>query len=363
MKRITFVLSFVLGVLAVAGCASNAADSIASYSKEIRIDDPVTVRLYDAFTMKESDAAIEAAKKAITVSPKVDFDVQVVDPQTLCIVPKQPLEYNTTYKVTADFGKIAGVSGGKQTFEIKTLAPVLLFDYSKLTGYPDIDDRYQVTLEVSSPESLDGKYLESGFSVKGTDASVTWVHAEDGKTHTVSVGNIAAKEHRGSIELVHNWPKYAAESSRRYEIPAKGQFVVVESEVKIEPYAYEIAFSSSLDPKQDFQGLVAMPGAGKLSFIVKENILRIVPATKAEEKQFLSISKAVKSTKGQKLETDFERWFEIPSGEPMVRFITRGSVLPSSGDVNLPFQAINYGKARVRVKRIYGNNVLQSLPS
>ena len=361
MKRITFVLSFVLGVLAVAGCASNAADSIASYSKEIRIDDPVTVRLYDAFTMKESDAAIEAAKKAITVSPKVDFDVQVVDPQTLCIVPKQPLEYNTTYKVTADFGKIAGVSGGKQTFEIKTLAPVLLFDYSKLTGYPDIDDCYQVTLEVSSPESLDGKYLESGFSVKGTDASVTWVHAEDGKTHTVSVGNIAAKEHRGAIELVHNWPKYAAESSRRYEIPAKGQFVVVESEVKIEPYAYEIAFSSSLDPKQDFQGLVAMPGAGKLSFIVKENILRIVPATKAEEKQFLSISKAVKSTKGQKLETDFERWFEIPSGEPMVRFITRGSVLPSSGDVNLPFQAINYGKARVRVKRIYGNNVLQFL--
>lgn len=80
MKRIAFVLSFVLGVLAVAGCASNAADSIASYSKEIRIDDPVTVRLYDAFTIKESDAAIEAAKKAITVSPKVDFDVQVVDP-------------------------------------------------------------------------------------------------------------------------------------------------------------------------------------------------------------------------------------------------------------------------------------------
>ena len=47
----------------------------------------------------------------------------------------------------------------------------------------------------------------------------------------------------------------------------------------------------------------------------------------------------------------------------MVAFLAKGSVLPSSGDMNLAFQAINYTKARVRVKRIYGNNVLQFLQS
>lgn len=362
MKRIAFILSFALLLLAAASCGSGASgDSVASYSKEIRVDDPVTIRLFDAFSLKDGDQALEVAKKAISVSPKVDFDVQVVDAQTLCIIPKEPLAYNTTYKVSADFGKMAGVSGGRQTFEVTTLAPVLLFDYSKLTGYSGIDDRYQIELVVTSPESLDGQYLEGGFSVKGADASVAWVHAEDGRTHTATIGNIAAGERKSALELVHKWPQYAAEGSRRYEIPAKGQFVVVESEVKADPYAYEIAFSAALDPKQDLQSLVSMPGAGKLSFIVKENVLRIVPATKAQEKQFLSISKSIRSVKGQKLDTDFERTFEIPSGEPMVRFITRGSVLPSSGDMNLPFQAINYGKARVRVKRIYENNVLQFL--
>ena len=361
MKRILLALSFVLALSAAASCGGNEGDSIASYSREIRVDDPVTVRLFDAFALKDCDQALETARKAVAISPKVDFDIQIVDPQTLCIVPKEPLEYNTTYKVTADFGRMAGVPGGKQTFEVTTLAPVLLFDYSKLTGYPDIDDRYQVQLEVTSPESLDGKYLESGFSVKGADASVAWVHTEDGKAHTVTVGNIAAGDRKGSLELLYAWPKYAAEGSRRYEIPAKGQFVVVESDVKADPYAFEIAFSAALDPKQDFQGLVSMPGAGKLSFIVKENVLRIVPSVKAEQKQFLSVSKAVRSEKGQKLEADFDRWFEIPTGEPMVKFLARGAVLPSSGDVNLPFQAINYAKARVRVKRIYENNVLQFL--
>ena len=162
MKRIAFILNFVLLLLAAASCGSGASgDSVASYSKEIRVDDPVTIRLFDAFSLKDGDQALEVAKKAISVSPKVDFDVQVVDAQTLCIIPKEPLAYNTTYKVSADFGKMAGVSGGKQTFEVTTLAPVLLFDYSKLTGYSGIDDRYQIELVVTSPESLDGKYLES----------------------------------------------------------------------------------------------------------------------------------------------------------------------------------------------------------
>lgn len=362
MKRFVFVLSFVLTLFAAAGCGGTG-DSIASYSREIRVDDPVTVRLFDAFTLKDTEQAQEVARKAVSISPKVDFDVQIVDPQTLCIVPKQALEYNTTYKVTADFGKIAGVSGGKQTFEFSTLAPVLLFDYSKLTGYPDSEDRYQVRVEITSPEVLDGKYLESGFSVKGTAAAVSWEHGEDGRTHIATVGNILATEKKSVMEVVHAWPKYAAEGNRRYEIPAKGSFAVVEGEVKAEPYGYEIAFSAALDPKQDFQNLIAMPGAGKLSFIVNENVLKINPTVKAEKKQFLSVSKAIRSVKGKKLEEDYERWFEIPSGEPMVKFLARGSVLPSSGDVNLPFQAINYEKARVRVKRIYENNVLQFLQS
>ena len=86
-----------------------------------------------------------------------------------------------------------------------------------------------------------------------------------------------------------------------------------------------------------------------------ENVLKISPAVKAEDKQFISISKAIRSAKGQKLAEDFDRWFAIPSTEPMVKFLSRGVVLPSSAGMNLPFQAINYAKVRVRVKRIYEN--------
>ena len=359
MKRITLVLSLVLLAFAALSCGGNDAECVASFSNEIRVDDPVTVRLFDSFTLKDAEQAAEIARKNVTITPKVDFDVQVVDGQTVCLIPTEPLEYNTTYKVTADFGKLAGTSCGKRTYEVKTLAPVLLFDYSKLTGYQGVEDRYHIDLEITSSETLDDKYVEKGFSVRGSNAEVAWVHSDDGKAHTVTVGNIAAAEKKGEIVLAYNWPKYAAEGSRRFDVPAKGQFVVVDADVKVEPYSYEIAFSADLDPKQDFKSLVTMPGAGGLHFFAKGNVLTITPSVKAAEKQFLSIGKGIRSTKGQKLDADFDRWFEIPTGEPMVKFLTRGVVLPSSGDMNLPFQAINYAKVRVRVRRIYENNVLQ----
>ena len=361
MRRLPIALSFILALAALVSCAGDASDCVADISREIRIDDPVTVHLYEAYSLKDSEQFAELAKKAISITPKVDFNVQMVDAHTLCIVPQQPLEYNTTYKVTADFGAIAGNRGGRQTFEVKTLAPVILFDYSKLTCYPDIEDRYRIDLEVTSPEKLEDKYLESGFSVKGAAAQLSWVHSEDGRTHTVTVGNIPAGDKRGKVELIHKWPKYAAEGSRSYDIPVKGVFSVVESEVKSEPYGFEIAFSSILDAKQDFSSLVSAPGAGRLSFIVNDNVLKISPSVQADERQFISVGKGIRSSKGERLEADFERWFDIPTDEPMVKFLSRGVVLPSSGEMNVPFQAINYAKVRVRVKQIYENNVLQFL--
>ena len=106
MKKITFafVLALALSALCSCGGGKTTSESVADISREIRVDDPLTVRLYDTFAMKDDDQTLAAARKAISVTPKVDFDVQIVDPQTLCIVPKEPLDYNTDYKVTADFG-------------------------------------------------------------------------------------------------------------------------------------------------------------------------------------------------------------------------------------------------------------------
>ena len=56
-----------------------------------------------------------------------------------------------------------------------------------------------------------------------------------------------------------------------------------------------------------------------------------------------------------------------PSGDdidpdvPTIRFISKGSILPSSGGQDLLFGSVSYAQAQVRVKKVYSNNILQFL--
>ena len=44
---------------------------------------------------------------------------------------------------------------------------------------------------------------------------------------------------------------------------------------------------------------------------------------------------------------------------PTIRFISKGSILPSAGGLDLLFGSVSYAKAQVRVKKVYSNNILQ----
>lgn len=361
MKKVIFaaLLTALLPMLTFCGTSGGQTEGI-ECSSEIRADDPLTIRFASPFVEKSNAELAAIAKSAVTISPKVDFDAEIVDVQTLCIYPRQPLDYNTAYKVTVNGAKLTG-KPGKGTYEVQTLAPVIIFDFGQLKADPDKEGIYSLEVGLESSDPLDAKYLEDGFSIKGSQAAVNWDHSADGLHHSAVASGIASSAAASKLTVNYNYPKYAAGGSRSYGLPASGEFSVMSSEVFSEPYMYVIAFSALLDKTQNFQELVSMPGAGRLSFSVDRNILTIKPAiAPSAEKQFLSVSKAIRSSKGSKLTEDFERWFAIPSGEPEIAFISTGAVLPSSG-MSIGFRSINYAKAEVRVKQIYESNVIQFL--
>ncbi len=52
---------------------------------------------------------------------------------------------------------------------------------------------------------------------------------------------------------------------------------------------------------------------------------------------------------------------DIDTEVPTIRFISKGSILPSSGSLDLLFGSVSYAKAQVRVKKVFSNNILQFL--
>ena len=52
---------------------------------------------------------------------------------------------------------------------------------------------------------------------------------------------------------------------------------------------------------------------------------------------------------------------DIDTEVPTIRFISKGSILPSSGRLDLLFGSVSYAQAQVRVKKVFSNNILQFL--
>ena len=364
MKRIASVLlSLLLSLMAVSCLEQADGGAVASYSGEIRASDPITFTLSDEFAIKDLQKAEQFLRKNIKITPQVPFDVLVTDSRTVVVTPMEALAYNTYYKLTANFAKAAGCGGQKSVCRLHTLAPVVAYNFGQLKVDPKKPDVYSLTAEITSKDPLEDKYLEKGFSVRGVSCRSEWQHSIDGCGHILYLTGIAAGKTAEVLEISYDLPEYASSGVRSYTVPREGVFSVMDSQVTLEPYGFKIAFSALLDESQDFSTLVTVPEGGRLSFIADDNILRISPAIQAQDHQFVYISKSLKSASGASLDEDFEGCFAIPSGEPSIGFLAGGSIIPSTVSTDLAFQSINYAKARVRVKRIYENNVLQFLQS
>jgi len=345
----------------LASCSASPEGFKVETPGQIRVDDPIVVKVSEGFSFKDWQSGEKEVALKVKISPKVEFDVEFTDARTLCIYPRKRLEYNASYKVSLPAARLCGTRGGNSSFEVKTLAPFVRIAFGPLTCEPGTEDTFSMDVELSSDDPLDADYVKSGMKVKGSRCDTFWTHSEDNLMHVLSVGNIKLNKCPSALDFRYEYERYQLSGMRKFDLPAKGGFSVISSELLKEPLCYQIVFSSVIDASSDFSELVSMPGAGNLRFLAHNNVLKIYPAMRGEGDQFISISAGLKSSSGISLGSDYERYFPVPATEPFVEFMTKGVFLPSSEGMKLYFRSSNYAKARVRVRQIYESNVLQFL--
>ena len=73
----------------------------------------------------------------------------------------------------------------------------------------------------------------------------------------------------------------------------------------------------------------------------------------------VEISREVQNKAGRRLDESYTFTAALPSQAPAIRFTGKGSILPSSNRMSLLFESVNFARARVRVRKIFANNLLQ----
>ncbi|MBL7857188.1 MAG: hypothetical protein JNM57_05825 [Cyclobacteriaceae bacterium] len=210
----------------------------------------------------------------------------------------------------------------------------------------------------------EGESVEKAMRAQqaGNALKISWSHVAEGKQHIFTVEDVARTESASKVSLTIDGKSLGISQAeeREIEIPALGDFKV--TQIRVEQSSNQhvvIQFSDPLSEKQNLQGMISITGLSSLDFEIKENEIKVYPPVRQTGSKTVSIEAGIKNILDYKMTagSSFDVMFEQTN--PAVRFVGKGSILPSTDGLIMPFEAVNLKAVDVEIIRIYERNILQ----
>ncbi|VAW15306.1 Large extracellular alpha-helical protein [hydrothermal vent metagenome] len=302
------------------------------------------------------------------VVPSTKGKVVVLDNRTIAFIPENGFKQDTEYQFTLTLKDIIkdipkelktltfGVKTLKQQFNVYTDA---LQSYSKNRQYINGQLRTSDVLSLENAKQLiTANYKGKTIPIKFDDA------VKKGTQFQFKIDSILRYENDTELEISWSGSKFDIESSGKnsIEIPGKNNFTVLEATAKTgESPMVLISFSDPIKKGQNFKGLVLLGDDDKPKYLVDGNTLKVYPSKEIEGIVQLEVFQGIESTDGHKLKTKFEKRIAFEQMKPQLRLLSNGTILPSSNNLKINFEAVNLKAVNVSVFKIFENNILQFL--
>ncbi|QLE01314.1 hypothetical protein HX109_06935 [Galbibacter sp. BG1] len=303
-----------------------------------------------------------------TVSPHTDGKVVALNNQTIAFIPEKGFQQDKEYTFELDLDRLIDdlPSEFKDfSFQVKTIKQEFnvttenLQSYSKSWQYLEGNLRSSDVISLKEAEGLvtayqNGKSLDIKF-----DETVG-----EGTQMPFKIDSIQRFDDDSTIEI--QWDGHPLglndKGEAKVTIPGKNNFSVVDIHTfQGENQYLEINFSDPLNKTQNLDGLITLEGSEKMKFIIDGNILKAYPSEKIKGVSQLNIFQGVQSSDGYKLKNIFSENIAFEQLKPQVRLLSSGTILPSSNNLKINFEAVNLKAVDVTVIKIYQNNILQYL--
>ena len=301
------------------------------------------------------------------ISPKVSGKVVCVNATQVAFVPENPLEQNTEYRISFALKKLFEVDKSNLNhfnFTVKTMQQAFRIAASDLQSYNQ--DMYFLNAELLANDQIDYDTAKNIFkaTVDGKKVGVKFQSQGTNNKFVILFDSIPRIDKDQTLEV--KWDTNAAVKENlipfSFNIPQKGVFKPLFVQNNGSSQEVFINFSDPLNKNQDFDGLVTLSGTNtQLKYSVNGNVLKVFREEKKEGEYTLSIREGIKSVYGHSLNSDYEFNITFNQQQPDFRFLKSGTLLPSSENLKINFQAINLRAVNVTVYRIYENNILQFL--
>ena len=302
-------------------------------------------------------------------------------------------------------------------FSVKTFKQDFIVTTADLQSSSKNEYYLNGTIKMADVLSFENAQKLIKANQNGDDLKITFDKATSTSTEfKFTIENIKRSEDDSEITI--EWDGDEAdidqEGEVKFPIPGLNNFKVVKIEVGDENnQSILINFSDPLKKDQDFKGLIAIQNTNNLKFATMGNVLKVffnnqanksevdnptqaqeaieavvdtaavaidstvavvedapVVQTVAEpvavEESFngnrlIEIFQGIENADGYKLKENYSENLIFEQIKPNVKFLKSGTILPSSNNLKINFQAANLKAIDVKVYKIYKNNILQFL--
>ncbi|CAN5626581.1 MG2 domain-containing protein [soil metagenome] len=327
-----------------------------------------TIKIQLAADANTTHAVGEVVNESLfDFTPAVKGKAFWVNARTIEFKPDEWLQTDKLYEVNFSLGKVTKVPAdfANLRFSVKTVKPSFKVTQNGLRS-SGVKNKMSLTgeLETADLEKADKIEALLKASNKNQSLKISWQHNDAAKSHRFTIDNIE----RGSAasDLVLNWDggpmKMDVKDEAKITVPAIGDFKVLNIMAMNEAQQYaSVQFSDPIDNGQDLTGLITMSNQADLSYTINGSEVKLFTSGNLDGNYTVNANTGIKNTWGDVLEKSFTSNINFENKLPNVKIQGKGNILPNSGRLVLPFEAVNLKAVDISIIKILQSNVPQFL--
>nr|MBP6022451.1 hypothetical protein [Ferruginibacter sp.] len=376
---VTFLsLVVFLSVLAVSFSSCNKKE------KWIEVD-PAFSKFIDAYTTgiisKTSAIRIQLAGEANTThavgeavkddlfdfSPSVKGKAFWLDARTIEFKPESWLKTNQLYTVKFKLGKVTKVPEKYDNFKfsMQTVKPSFKISENGLRSN-GVKNKMSFSGQIETADVEKGTEIEKLLTAtqNGKALKINWQANEATKTYGFVLDNIERGKNASNIDLRWNGKPAGMEvtGEKSVAVPSIGDFKVLNVVAVNEAQQYaSVQFSDPIAVGQDLTGMINISGQSDISYTINGSEVKVFGNGKLDGNYTVNINAGIKNTWSDVLDKGFTSNINFENRLPSVKIHGKGNILPNSGRLVLPFEAINLNAVDISIIKIYERNVPQFL--
>lgn len=377
-KRIpvlAWLLILISTTIGMVACSTKAKEMNPAFAKYIEaytsgiISKQSAIRVQLAGDVNVTHTQNEALKEDLfSFSPSIKGKAYWIDAHTIEFRPDQNLEPGEKYKASFRLGKVMDVPSDLKKFEFdfKVMEPSFDVELSGLKSAGTSRELMVFNGVIYTADVEDVQNIEKLITVKypASKTTITWQHDVANRTSKFTIANIVRKESAQPLELSWNGAPIHADKkdSKTIEVPAVGDFKVLDVKAQYEPEeCVLVQFSCPINNAQSLEGLIGISGLSDLRYSVEGSEVRVYAADRLEGNYSVVINEGILNAFDEKLPQSFTASVNFENRMPSVSIPGKGVIMPQSGKLAMPFDAVGLKAVDVVVMKIYENNIPQYL--